>query len=160
MTDTPGTGGVPQTLYLDDLKVGDHFTSAKLRVDADQIRAFARQFDPQVFHLDDAAARSTVFGGLVASGWHTAAITMRLLVAGGLPIAGGLIGASTSIEWPNPTRPGDVLHVESEIVAITPSRSRPERGTLRVRSRTLNQRNEPVQIAETKVVAFRRPAQA
>ncbi|MGA2778931.1 MAG: MaoC family dehydratase [Steroidobacteraceae bacterium] len=160
MTDVTGTHSSRPTLYLDDLKVGDRFTSAKLRIDADQIRQFARQFDPQPFHLDEEAAKGSFFGGLVASGWHTAAISMRLLVAGGLPLAGGLIGASTSIEWPNPTRPGDLLHVESEIVSITPSRSRPERGTLRVRSRTLNQRDEPVQIAETKVLVFRRPTQA
>ncbi len=150
--------GADRALFMDDLKVGDRFTSGEHRIDADQIREFARQFDPQVFHLDADAAKHSFFGELVASGWHTAAITMRLLVGGGLPLAGGLIGATTSIEWPNPTRPGDLLHVESEIVAITPSRSRPDRGSMRVRSRTLNQRGEPVQIAETKVVAFRRPA--
>jgi acyl dehydratase len=81
-------------------------------------------------------------------------------VAGGLPLAGGLIGAGSSLEWPNPTRPGDVLRVEVEVLAINPSRSRPDRGMLRVRSRTLNQRNEAVQIAETKVLAFRRPSPA
>jgi acyl dehydratase len=160
MTHYAGMPGNHKTLYLDDLKVGDVFTSAEQVIDADQIRAFARQFDPQLFHLDDEAAKSTLFGGLAASGWHTAALTMRLLVTGGLPLAGGLIGAGTSLEWPNPTRPGDVLRVEVEILAINPSRSKPDRGMLRVRSRTLNQRNEAVQIAETKVLAFRRPSPA
>ena len=160
MTDAAGPHGMGQTLFLDDLRVGDRFTSGASRVDAHQIREFARQFDPQVFHLDPQAAKQSFFGELVASGWHTAAITMRLLVDGGLPLGGGLIGAGTTLEWPNPTRPGDELHVESEIIAITPSRSRPDRGSVRIRSRTLNQRGEAVQIAETKVVAFRRPAPA
>ena len=160
MTNPAGAPHSGQTLFLDDLKVGDVFTSGEHRIDAGQIREFARQFDPQVFHLDAEAAKQTFFGELVASGWHTAAITMRLLVGGGLPLAGGLIGAGSSLEWPNPTRPGDVLRVESEILAINPSRSRPDRGSMRVRSRTLNQRGETVQIAETKVVVFRRPAPA
>jgi len=158
MTNAAGSPHAEQTLFMDDLKVGDRFTSDEHRIDAEQIREFARQYDPQVFHLDAEAAKRTFFGELVASGWHTAAITMRLLVGGGLPIAGGLIGAGTSLEWPNPTRPGDVLRVESEVLAINPSRSRPDRGSVRVRSRTLNQRGEPVQIAETKIVVFRRPA--
>jgi acyl dehydratase len=96
----------------------------------------------------------------VASGWHTAAMTMRLLVDGGLPFAGGLIGMGANIEWPKPTRAGDVLHVVSEILAIVPSRSRPDRGSVKVRSRTLNQYGEAVQIAETKVLAMRRPPPA
>ena len=158
MTNAAGSPHGEQTLFMDDLKVGDRYTSGEHRIDAEQIREFARQYDPQVFHLDAEAAKHTFFGELVASGWHTAAITMRLLVGGGLPIAGGLIGAGTSLEWPNPTRPGDVLHVESEVLAITPSRSRPDRGSARIRSRTLNQRGEPVQIAETKIIVFRRPA--
>src|SRR5262245_4344470 len=108
--------------YLDDLHVGQHFTGATHHlVDAAQITAYARQFDPQPFHLDDAAARQTLFGGLAASGWHTMAITMRLLVEGGLPLAGGIIGAGAEIAWPRPTRPGDILRVVSEIEEITPS---------------------------------------
>jgi acyl dehydratase len=158
MTTDAGPRDPATALYFDDLKVGDRFTSGEWRIDVDQIREFARQFDPQVFHLDAQAAKQTFFGELVASGWHTAAVTMRLLVDGGLPFGGGLIGAGATLEWPNPTRPGDVLHVDSEIVAVTPSRSRPDRAVLRIRSRTLNQRGEAVQIAETKVVAFRRPA--
>src|SRR5262249_13979126 len=109
-------------LYLEDLRVGQRFVSGTHRLDEGQIRAFAGQFDPQPLHLDAEAAKATLFGGLVASGWHTAAITMRLLVLGGLPIAGGLIGAGADITWPNPTRPGDVLQVESEVLELWPSR--------------------------------------
>lgn len=110
-----GHGGADR-LYLDDLHVGQRFTSGVHALDTAQIKAFAGQFDPQPFHLDDEAARSTLFAGLVASGWHTAAITMRLLVQGGVPIARGLIGVGAEVSWPRPTRPGDVLRVESEVV--------------------------------------------
>src|SRR6516165_6409139 len=116
------------TLYLEDLQVGQRFVSGAHKIDEEQIRAFAKQFDPQPFHLDADAAKGTFFGELVASGWHTAAITMRLLVESGMPIAGGLIGAGCEITWPNPTRPGAVLHVESEILELRPSRSRSDRG--------------------------------
>ncbi len=146
------------SLYLEDLQVGARFTSREMRVEEAAIREFAQQFDPQPFHLDHAAGAATLFGGLVASGWHTAAMTMRLLVDGGLPFAGGLIGMGANIEWPKPTRAGDVLHVVSEILAVVPSRSRPDRGSVKIRSRTLNQRGEAVQIAETKVLAMRRPS--
>jgi acyl dehydratase len=125
-------GGDP--LYLDDLQVGQRFTSKTHVVDAVQIKAFARQFDPQPFHLDDDAAKDSLFSGLVASGWHTAAITMRLLVEGGLPLAGGVVGAGGELSWPRPTRPGDVLQVESEVLEIIPSRSRPDRGVARIRA--------------------------
>jgi acyl dehydratase len=145
MTDrNPGGGTTP--LYLDDLRVGQRFVSGTHQIDEGQIRAFAGQFDPQPFHLDAEAAQATLFGGLVASGWHTAAITMRLLVESGLTIAGGIIGAGGEITWPNPTRPGDVLQVESEILELRPSRSRPDRGTATVRSETRNQRGEVVQV--------------
>ena len=120
-------------LYLDDLQVGRRFLSRTHVVDETEIRAFARQFDPQPFHLDEEAAKRTIFGGLVASGWHTAAITMRLLAEGGLPLAGGIIGVGGELAWPKPTRPGDTLQVESEVLAITPSRSRPGRGTATIR---------------------------
>src|SRR6516162_11596584 len=133
----PGDGTAP--LYLEDLRVGQRFVSGTHQIDEGQVRAFAGQFDPQPFHLDAEAAKGTFFGDLVASGWHTAAVTMRLLVEGGLPLAGGIIGAGGEITWPNPTRPGDVLRVVSEIEQVTPSRSRPDRGTVRVRSETRNQ---------------------
>ena len=102
-------------LYLDDLHVGQRFVSGSHRIDEEQIKAFAVQFDPQPFHLDAEAAKHSFFGGLVASGWHTGAITMRLLVQGGLPIAGGLIGAGGEISWPRPTHPGEVLHVGDHV---------------------------------------------
>ncbi len=144
--------------YLDDLTVGQRFVSPPHTLDEDQVKAFAGQFDPQPFHLDDDAARGTLFGGLAASGWHTAAITMKLLVGGGAPIAGGIIGAGGEIKWPSPTRPGDVLHVESEVIEIAPSRSRPDRGMVTMRSRTMNQAGQVVQEFTAKLVVPRRPA--
>lgn len=142
--------------YLDDLYVGQQFVSGSHALDAQQIMAFAAQFDPQPFHLDAEAAKHGFFGELVASGWHTVAITMRLLVQGGVPVAGGVIGAGAEVSWPMPTRPGDVLHVETEVVDIKPSRSRPDRGIVTVRSATRNQRGEVVQILTAKLVVPRR----
>ena len=143
-------------LYLEDFVVGARFTSGTHTLDADQIKTFARQFDPQPFHLDEEAASHSFFGGLVASGWHTAAITMSLLVKSGMPIAGGLIGAGGELTWPHPTRPGDTLTVESEVLAVTPSRSRPERGMITLRSRTRNQKGEVVQDMTSRMLAWRR----
>jgi acyl dehydratase len=143
-------------LYLDDLAVGQRFLSGTLALDAGQIAAFAEEFDPQPFHLSDAGAAGTLFGSLAASGWHTAAITMRLFVDS-VPIAGGVIGAGAEVEWPQPTRPGDVLQLFSEIVAIAPSRSRPDRAIVTMRSETLNQRGEIVQILTAKLVVTSRP---
>ena len=143
-------------LYLDDLQIGQRFTSRAYIVDEEQIKAFARQFDPQPFHLDNEAANNSRFLGLAASGWHTASITMRLLVEGGLPLAGGVIGAGGEFDWPNPTRPGDMLQVESEILDVRPSRSKPDRGVVTVRSLTCNQRNEVVQRLTAKLIVFRR----
>jgi acyl dehydratase len=146
------------TRYFDDLEVGDTFTTGTHEVSAADIKRFAAEFDPQPFHLDDEAARGTMFGGLAASGWHTAAITMRLLVSGGPKLANGVLGAGGEIEWKQPTRPGDVLHVESEVADLIPSRSRADLGTLVLRSRTLNQRDEVVQILTAKLIVARRPA--
>jgi acyl dehydratase len=146
----------PDRLYLDDLNVGQRFTSAAHTIDEAQIRAFATQFDPQPFHTDEMTAKDTFFKGLAASGWHTASITMRLNVETGLPLAGGIIGAGGEISWPAPTRPGDTLHVESEVVEITPSRSKPDRGIAVIVSRTINQRSEVVQILKAKLVVPRR----
>jgi hypothetical protein len=98
-----GEAGGDDLLYLDDLQVGQRFTSKTRAVDEAQIKAFARQFDPQPFHLDDDAAKGSLFSGLVASGWHTAAITMRLLVETGLPLAGGIVGAGGELSWPRST---------------------------------------------------------
>jgi acyl dehydratase len=125
-------------------------------LDAGQITAFAREFDPQPFHLDDEAAKATLFGGLAASGWHTAAVTMRLLVQSGLPIAGGIIGSGGELSWSKPARPGDALSVESEVLEITPSRSRPDRGSARIRSETRNQNGEIVQTFTARLVVPRR----
>jgi acyl dehydratase len=147
-------------LYLDDLRLGQRFTSATHAIDADEIKAFAQQFDPQPFHLDERSAEGTLFAGLAASGWHVAAVTMKLLVGGGAPLAGGVIGAGGEIAWPRPTRPGDVLQVTSEVVEIAPSRSRPDRGMVGLRSETRNQRGEVVQTLIAKLVVPRRESVA
>jgi acyl dehydratase len=152
--------GADERLYLDDLHIGALFTSGTHLIDEAQIKLFAGQFDPQLFHLDHEAAKGTLFDGLAASGWHTAAITMRLLVESGLPIAGGIIGSGGDVSWPKPTRPGDVLQVVSQIEEVTPSRSRPDRGTVKVRSETRNQRNEVVQVLMARLVVPRRASQA
>jgi acyl dehydratase len=145
-------------LYFEDFQVGQRFTSGTHVMEADEIKAFARQFDPQPFHLDEEAAKRSVFGALVASGWHTAAISMRLLVTSGLPIAGGLIGLGGELSWPRPTHPGDMLMVASEVEELRGSRARPDRGTVRVRSETRNQREEVVQILTARLWVPRRPA--
>jgi acyl dehydratase len=149
-----------QPLFLDELFVGQRFTTSTHEVDEAQIFAFARQFDPQPFHLDHEAAQDTIFGGLAASGWHTAAITMRLLVGERAPFAGGIVGAGAEVGWPGPTRPGDVLRVVSEVIDISPSRSKPDRGIVTLRNETLNQRGEVRQVMTAKLVVPRRPAQA
>jgi len=143
-------------LYLEDLHVGQRFTSGEYRMEEDRIKAFAAEFDPQPFHLEEAAAKASVFRGLAASGWHTGAVAMRLLVTGGLPFAAGIIGLGGEIAWPRPTRAGDTLRVESEILEIIPSRSKPNQGIVRVRSTTFNQDGEEVQVFTAKVLAFRR----
>jgi acyl dehydratase len=155
MSHEPATKAPSELLYLDDLYVGRRFTSATHALDERQIVAFAREFDPQPFHTDPEAAKGTLFRGLAASGWHTAAITMRLQVDGGLPIAGGIVGLGGEVGWPTATRPGDVLHVESEILEVVPSRSRPDRGTVTLRSETRNQRGEIVQTATIKLFVLR-----
>jgi acyl dehydratase len=125
-------------LYLEDLAIGRRFTSGSYTMEESRIREFAAEFDPQPFHLDEAAAKASIFRGLSASGWHTAAVAMRLMVTSGLPLADGIIGLGGEIAWPRPTRPGDTLHVESEIAEITPSRSRPNQAVVAVKSRMLN----------------------
>lgn len=137
--------------YLDDFQVGQRFTTGTHTMSEAEIIAFAQQFDPQPFHLDDTAARESVLGGLAASGWHTAAITMRLLVEGEM-IAGGIVGAGGEITWPAPTRPGDVLHVDSEVLDVRPSRSRPDRGIVTILSETKNQDGTVVQTFKAALV--------
>lgn len=145
-------------LYFDDFRVGQRFESATRAVDAAEIKEFARQYDPQPFHLDEEAAKATFFQGLAASGWHTMAMTMKLLVEGGMPVAGGIIGAGGEINWPRPTRPGDVLRVFTEVMDATPSKSRPDRGMVTMRSETKNQNGEVVQVLIAKLVVPRAPA--
>jgi acyl dehydratase len=144
-------------LYLEDFSVGQHFTSATHALDSAQIKAFAARFDPQPFHLSEVDADKSFFQGLAASGWHTASITMSLLVKSGMPIAGGLIGAGGEITWPRPVRPGDILQAESEVLAVTPSRSKPDRGMITVKTETRNQKGEVVQILTSKMLVWRRP---
>ena len=146
-----------QQLYLDDLHVGQRFTSESYLMEAARIKEFAAEFDPQPFHLDQVAAEASVFRGLAASGWHTAAVAMRLLVAGGLPFADGIVGLGGEIAWPKPTRPGDTLQVESEIIEITPSRSKPQQGIVTVRSTMFNQDREAVYVLTAKLLVHRRP---
>jgi acyl dehydratase len=146
-------------LYLEDLAAGQTFRSGRLKVDEAQIKSFAAVFDPQPFHLDEAAARESLFGELIASGWHTAALTMRLLVGGEFKPVGGLIGAGVDeLRWPKPVRPGDELHLVSEILDVRASKSRADRGLIKVKITTFNQNDEPVQMFVGNLVVSRRPA--
>lgn len=145
------------TQYLEDLSVGQKFNGGRMRVDAARIKSFAAEFDPQPFHLDEAAAEKSLLRGLAASGWHTAAMTMRLVIDGDFKPAGGILGGGfEQLQWPQPVRPGDELHAESEIVEVRPSRSKPDLGIVKVRVTTLNQANEPVQIFIAHLIVPRR----
>jgi acyl dehydratase len=147
-------------LYLDDLAVGEVYEprGESEPITAEAIKAYAAQYDPQPFHLDEAAAAKTLFGGLAASGWHTASLTMRLLLQYGLPLAGGIVGAGVEeLRWPRPLRPGDRLRVRSEVLDVRPSRSRPEQGLAKIRTTTLNQNDEPVQVFTANLLVPRRP---
>lgn len=141
--------------YLEDFKVGQRFETGSHTLDLDQIRRFASEFDPQPFHLDEEAAKASFFKGIAASGWHVAAVTMRLLVTSGAISSG--VGAGTEINWKMPVRPGDTLHARAEITDVRPSKSRPDRGMVWLRCETLNQHGDIVQVLETKFVSFRRP---
>jgi acyl dehydratase len=143
--------------YLEDFEPGQKFGSGQLSVQAARIKSFAAEFDPQPFHLGEDSARQTLFKGLAASGWHTAAMTMRLLVDSELKPAGGIIGAGfDELRWPRPVRPGDELHVESEVLEVRPSKSRPDQGVIKVRTTTLNQNGEPVQVFVGNLIVLRR----
>jgi acyl dehydratase len=145
--------------YLEDFAVGQVFKSGRKRVDKDEIFAFAKEFDPQPYHLDEEAARQSPFGGLVASGWHTAAMTMRLMVDGEFKPAGGILGVGfDELSWPRVVRPGDELYVRSEVLEVRPSKSRPDRGMIRVRNTTLNQNDDVVQVFTGNLLVPRRPA--
>ena len=144
--------------FLEDFAVGQTFRSGRLRVEGERIKTFGAEFDPQPFHLDEEAARASIFGGLAASGWHTAAVTMRLLVESDLKPAGGIVGVGfDEFRWPRPVRPGDELRIESEVLEVRPSRSRPGQGLIKVRTTTLNQNDEPVQVTVGNLVVPRRP---
>ena len=156
------SSGSPATrtlVYLDDLQVGQKYVTGTYQLDEQQIKQFASQYDPQPFHLDADAGSKSLFQGLVASGWHTAAVTMRLMVESGIPIAGGLIGAGAEISWPRPTRPGSIVHVESEVLEIKLSKSRPDRGIVTVRNETKDQTGEVVQVMTAKMIVSRKPSQ-
>ncbi len=149
-------------LFFEDFAAGQVFGSGRMPVEANRIKSFAAEFDPQPFHLDDVAARETIFRGLAASGWHTAAMTMRLLVESEFEPAGGIIGGGfDELRWPRPVRPGDELRVESEVLETRASTSRPAHGLVKVRTTTLNQHNEPVQVFVANLLVPRRsPAAA
>ena len=143
--------------YLEDFAVGQVFGSGRLRIDKERMLAFAAEFDPQPFHLDEAAARRSVFGGLAASGWHTAAVTMRLMIGTDLNPAGGFVGAGLDeCRWPRPVRPGDELRVECEVIEVRPSKSRPEQGLIKLRTTTLNQDDEAVLVHVVNMIVLRR----
>jgi acyl dehydratase len=143
-------------LYLDEMKEGMQYTSTEYEMTTADIKRFAAEFDPQPFHLDEEAARSSLFNGLAASGWHTAAVTMRLLTEGGVPVAGGSIGLGGEITWPRPTRPGDRLHVVTTVTEIRASKSKPGQGVVTTTSETMNQNGEIVQRFVAKLIAFTR----
>jgi len=145
--------------YLEDFSPGQKFASGRLCVERERIKSFAAEFDPQPFHLDEDAARNSLFGGLAASGWHTAALTMRLLVESDLKPAGGILGAGfDEFRWPRPVRPGDELHLESEVLEVRASKSRPDQGVIKVKTTTLNQNDEAVQISIGNLIVPRRPS--
>jgi len=144
------------TLYLEDLLVGQVFRSEPRVVTLEEMITFARDNDPQYFHVDEEAAQASLFGGLIASGWQTAALSMRLLVEGPAPFAGGLIGMGVELSWPQPVRPGDSIRIEGELTKIDRSRSRPDRGIVTVQLTTLNQRDEPVLRLAARALVFAR----
>lgn len=151
------TTTIANQLTLEDLELGQVFRSQSHTIDASQIKSFASQFDPQPFHLDEELAKTTFFGELVASGWHVAAITMRLLISS-IPIKGGLVGAGGDIRWLRPTKPGDILQVETEVVEIKPSQSRADRGTATLRSTTKKQDGKSVLVMTSRLVVPTRSA--
>src|SRR5437868_5350228 len=148
--------------YLEDFAPGQKYGGhTRLSVSAERIKSFAAEFDPQPFHLDDAAARASIFRGLAASGWHTAAMTMRLLVESDLQPAGGIVGAGfDEFRWPLPVRPGDELRVEVEVLDVRASKSRPDLGVIKVRTTTLNQNGQAVQVSVGNLMVPRRPPAA
>src|SRR5438445_2393032 len=157
--DRPLQSEASRMMWLEDFAPGQTYRSRTLRVEADQIKTFAAQFDPQPFHLDEAAARDSFFGGLAASGWHTAALTMRLLVGSDFQPAGGIIGSrADELKWPRAVRPGDELRVEAEVLEVQASESRPGHGFVKCRTTTLNQKGKPVQVLVMNLLVRRKSA--
>lgn len=145
-------------LYFEDLAIGQKFHTGTRRVDAEEIVEFASKYDPQPFHIDAEAAKASLFGGLAASGWHSAAMMMRLIVDSEFRPAGGIIGGGGELAWLKPVRPGDELRVESELLELHESRSRPRHGIVKVRLTMLNQHGEAVQTFTPTLLVERRPA--
>lgn len=144
--------------YMEDFKVGDKSSSKTITLSKDDIVAYASQYDPQDFHLDAEKAKDTLFGELVASGWHTASLSMRLILDATPKMKGGMIGRQVeSMAWPRPVRPNDTLRLETEILDIRPSSGNPTRGVMRTRNTTYNQNNEPVLVMDTVILVPRRP---
>jgi acyl dehydratase len=144
--------------HLEDFHVGDRLRSTDYTVSEAEMVEYARRYDPQPFHTDPVSAKHTAFRGLVASGWFTAAITMRLMAQSEVRIAGGMIGMGVEeLRWPRPIRPGDTLHLETEVIEVRPSRSHPDHGIVRVRNATVNQAGESVQTMVTALWVPRRP---
>ena len=143
-------------LYLEDLKLGDTFATGAQAVTAEEIIAFGRQFDPQPFHTDVVAARDTFFGGLVGSGWHTAAVTMRLMVDSMLGEDGVIGQGVDELRWPRPLRPGDTLRVAMKVVEIDSVPTRTGRGRIKLHCRTLNQDDKVVQEMTARLLVPRR----
>ena len=145
--------------YFEDLQVGDKFNTAEYEMTAEEIMAFGKKFDPQTFHTDPVAATGTLFGRLVASGWHTAAVSMRLMVLGEMALDGGVIGQGMeNLRWPRPVLPGDRLHVVTEIMELRPAPARSERGLIKLRCRTSNQDGKVVQEMTATLLVARRPS--
>jgi acyl dehydratase len=150
------TASAPEKLYLEDLSVGQRFNTDTYVMEGDRIKSFAAEFDPQPFHLEDAAAEASLFKGLAASGWHTTAAAMRLMASGGIPLAGGIIGLGCDVQWPRPARPGDALTLEAEVADITPSRSKPNQAVVTFRCTMFNQNREVVMYLTPKLLVFNR----
>lgn len=140
-------------LYLEDLKKGDKYISETYEITAENIVRFAEHFDPQPFHLCDEQAKESFFEGLAASGWQVGSITMRLM-AQTLPIATGVIGGGVDLKWLSPTRPGDVLHIEINILDVIPSKSKPDRGVVNIHVRTINQQDQVRQTIDCTLLVF------
>jgi acyl dehydratase len=147
-----------KTVYFEDLVVGQRFESPPVEMTQEQMIRFSRDNDPQFFHVDPEAAKASIFGGLVGSGWQTGALTLRLLLEScGMTFAGGVIGLDAHISWKRPVRPGDRLHIEGEITKLRTSRSQPDRGFVTFKAATLNGVGEIVQTIEATMLAFRDP---